>query len=136
MFDNKKTSWRHFNQRYNNEQAACFTLYSNIQPTADIHLPAPVALRGVLVLGRIASAGIAWSRLHPAGMPQPQLFANFQPNAMSGQLDHLPALLRWSSLAGPRSRRVWSRRGLDAQWSVVRLTTAVAARKLLQANGF
>ncbi len=46
------------------------------------------------------------------------------PNATSGQLDHLPASVRWSSLAGPsRPRRVWSRRGLNGpqQWSKVRL---------------
>jgi Bacterial regulatory helix-turn-helix protein, lysR family len=46
------------------------------------------------------------------------------PNATSGQLDHLPASVRWSSLAGPsRPRRVWSRRGLNGpqQWSTVRL---------------
>ena len=46
------------------------------------------------------------------------------PNATSGQLDHLPASVRRSSLAGPsRPWRVWSRRGLNGpqQWSTVRL---------------
>jgi hypothetical protein len=64
----KKTSWatHSISRLHNNAQAACFTLYSKYPAHADIHLPAPVALRGVLVLGRIASAGIAWSRLHPA----------------------------------------------------------------------
>ena len=45
------------------------------------------------------------------------------PNATSGQLDHLPASVRRSSLAGPsRPWRVWSRRGLNGpqQWSTVR----------------
>jgi hypothetical protein len=45
------------------------------------------------------------------------------PNATSGQLDHLPASVRWSSLAGPSHPRwLWSRRGLNGPqvWSTVR----------------
>jgi hypothetical protein len=45
------------------------------------------------------------------------------PNATSGQLDHLPASVRWSSLAGPsRPRWLWFRRGLNGpqRWSTVR----------------
>ena len=44
------------------------------------------------------------------------------PNATSGQLDHLPASVRWSSLAGPSHPRwLWSRRGLNGPqvWSTV-----------------